>query len=67
MVTLTPIGVVHSQRTGTTDDDWDHDATDGTPVFDIKPVMRKFLPREPVRQPAWAGELMADYWLRQRK
>jgi tRNA (adenine37-N6)-methyltransferase len=156
MITLTPIGVVHSQRTDTTDDDWDHvaarieltpefdaealsgieefshveilfvfdradeaaverrsrhprgntawprvgifaqrgsrrpnrlgativrvlsregrvlhvsglDAADGTPVIDIKPVMREFLPREPVRQPAWAGELMADYWLRQRR
>jgi tRNA-Thr(GGU) m(6)t(6)A37 methyltransferase TsaA len=40
----------------------DLDAIDGTPVLDIKPVMREFLPREPVRQPAWAAELMADYW-----
>lgn len=38
------------------------DAVDGTPVIDIKPVMREFLPRGEVRQPAWAGELMADYW-----
>ena len=38
------------------------DAVDGTPVVDIKPVMREFLPREPVRQPAWASELMAGYW-----
>ena len=38
------------------------DAVDGTPVVDIKPVMREFLPREPVRQPAWATELMAGYW-----
>lgn len=38
------------------------DAIDGTPVIDIKPVMREFLPREEVRQPAWVGELMADYW-----
>src|SRR5215471_6942045 len=35
------------------------DAADGTPVLDIKPVMREFLPREPVRQPDWAGDLMA--------
>jgi tRNA (Thr-GGU) A37 N-methylase len=38
------------------------DAIDGTPVLDIKPVMAEFLPREPVRQPAWSTELMADYW-----
>jgi len=38
------------------------DAIDGTPVLDIKPVMREFLPRGEVRQPAWVSELMADYW-----
>jgi tRNA-Thr(GGU) m(6)t(6)A37 methyltransferase TsaA len=38
------------------------DAVDGTPVLDIKPVMREFLPRTEVRQPAWASELMRDYW-----
>jgi len=38
------------------------DAADGTPVLDIKPVMREFLPREPVRQPPWVAELMAGYW-----
>jgi tRNA-Thr(GGU) m(6)t(6)A37 methyltransferase TsaA len=38
------------------------DAIDGTPVLDIKPVMAEFLPREAVRQPAWATELMRDYW-----
>lgn len=40
------------------------DAADGTPVIDIKPVMREFLPRGEVRQPAWASELMAGYWTR---
>jgi tRNA-Thr(GGU) m(6)t(6)A37 methyltransferase TsaA len=40
------------------------DAIDGTPVLDIKPVMAEFLPREPVRQPAWSHELMRDYWER---
>jgi tRNA-Thr(GGU) m(6)t(6)A37 methyltransferase TsaA len=39
------------------------DAIDGTPVLDIKPVLREFLPREPVRQPDWVAELMRDYWL----
>jgi tRNA-Thr(GGU) m(6)t(6)A37 methyltransferase TsaA len=38
------------------------DAIDGTPVLDIKPVMREFLPREEVRQPDWAAELMKNYW-----
>jgi tRNA (Thr-GGU) A37 N-methylase len=38
------------------------DALEGTPVLDIKPVLREFLPREAVRQPAWASELMRDYW-----
>lgn len=38
------------------------DAIDGTPVIDIKPVMRQFLPRGEVRQPEWVSELMAAYW-----
>lgn len=38
------------------------DAVEGTPVLDIKPVMREFLPRTPVRQPDWSRELMRDYW-----
>jgi tRNA (Thr-GGU) A37 N-methylase len=38
------------------------DAIDGTPVVDLKPAMREFLPRGPVREPAWAAELMKDYW-----
>lgn len=38
------------------------DAIDGTPVVDLKPVMREFLPRGEVKQPAWVDELMRDYW-----
>ena len=38
------------------------DAIDGTPVLDIKPVMKGFLPRDEVREPEWAAEIMADYW-----
>ena len=38
------------------------DAIDGTPVLDIKPVMKEFLPHEEVRQPAWATDLMKNYW-----
>jgi tRNA (Thr-GGU) A37 N-methylase len=40
------------------------DAVDGTPVLDIKPVIREFLPREEVRQPEWTTELMREYWSR---
>ncbi|HPL15824.1 MAG TPA: TrmO family methyltransferase [Spirochaetota bacterium] len=40
----------------------DLDAINGTPVMDIKPVMKGFLPRGPVTQPAWADEIMEDYW-----
>ena len=40
------------------------DAIDGTPVIDLKPAMREFQPRGDLRQPAWATELMRDYWAR---
>ena len=38
------------------------DAVDGTPVLDIKPVWSGYLPRDAVREPQWAKELMATYW-----
>jgi tRNA-Thr(GGU) m(6)t(6)A37 methyltransferase TsaA len=38
------------------------DALDGTPVLDLKPHMKGFEPRGEVREPAWAGEIMAKYW-----
>ena len=38
------------------------DAIDGTPVVDIKPYMSGFAPRGELVEPAWARELMADYW-----
>jgi tRNA-Thr(GGU) m(6)t(6)A37 methyltransferase TsaA len=38
------------------------DAIDGTPVLDIKPYMTGFAPRGEVVEPAWAAEIMADYW-----
>ncbi len=39
------------------------DAFDGSPVLDIKPVFVEFTPdRAVIRQPAWARELMADYF-----
>lgn len=40
------------------------DAIDGTPVLDIKPVMKGFLPRGDIREPDWARALMAGYWTR---
>lgn len=43
------------------------DALDGTPVIDIKPVFREFLPSDPVVQPPWTHELMRDYWTRRPK
>jgi tRNA (Thr-GGU) A37 N-methylase len=38
------------------------DAVAGTPILDIKPIMREFLPREEINQPDWATELMKNYW-----
>lgn len=38
------------------------DALHGSPVLDIKPVMRGFGPRGDIREPEWARDLMAHYW-----
>lgn len=38
------------------------DAIDGTPILDIKPYTTKFQPRDPIREPAWMRQLMADYY-----
>jgi tRNA-Thr(GGU) m(6)t(6)A37 methyltransferase TsaA len=38
------------------------DAIDGTPILDIKPVMKEFLPSSEVRQPKWSNDLMKEYW-----
>ena len=38
------------------------DALDGTPIIDIKPVMKEFLPKDEVRQPEWSISLMRNYW-----
>ncbi len=40
------------------------DAIDGTPVLDVKPWIEAFGPLGSVRQPAWATELMCDYYAR---
>ncbi|MFJ9462643.1 tRNA (N6-threonylcarbamoyladenosine(37)-N6)-methyltransferase TrmO [Viridibacillus arvi] len=38
------------------------DAIDGTPIIDIKPVMKEFLPKGEVKQPNWSTSLMERYW-----
>ncbi|NGO76787.1 SAM-dependent methyltransferase [Streptomyces sp. YC504] len=37
------------------------DAVTGTPVIDVKPVMREFLP-ENVSQPQWVEDVMSEYF-----
>lgn len=38
------------------------DAIDRTPIIDIKPVMKEFLPKGEVKQPSWSISLMDRYW-----
>ena len=38
------------------------DAIDGSPVIDIKPVFREYLPSDYIIQPLWVIELMKNYW-----
>ena len=40
------------------------DAIDKTPVIDIKPVFKEYLPDNisEVKQPNWVNELMKNYW-----
>ncbi len=38
------------------------DAINGTPVLDLKPVMREFQPAGEIRQPVWSREIMSRYW-----
>ena len=38
------------------------DAINETPVLDIKPVMKEFLPEKGIKQPQWSVELMKEYW-----
>lgn len=38
------------------------DAIDGTPIIDMKPVMKEFLPKGVIKQPAWSTDLMKAYW-----
>ncbi|MCI1774924.1 SAM-dependent methyltransferase [Paenibacillus lautus] len=38
------------------------DAIQETPIIDIKPVMKEFLPKSEVKQPKWSNSLMERYW-----
>lgn len=38
------------------------DAINGTPVIDIKPVFKEYLPQGEVKQPIWVSKLMKNYW-----
>lgn len=38
------------------------DCINGTPILDIKPVMKEFLPKEPITQPEWTHDIMKHYW-----
>jgi tRNA (adenine37-N6)-methyltransferase len=38
------------------------DALDGSPLLDVKPYLREFAPRGPIRQPDYTGELMRNYF-----
>ena len=38
------------------------DAINGTPVLDIKPVIKEFEPKGIITQPEWADDLMKNYW-----
>jgi hypothetical protein len=64
-----PIGTVRAARSLPEDSFWGgietamgSSALDGTPVIDIKPVRREFLPRSALVQPPSSIELMARYW-----
>ncbi|MFV8829815.1 SAM-dependent methyltransferase [Alkalihalobacterium sp. APHAB7] len=38
------------------------DCINETPILDIKPVMKEFLPKEPITQPKWSHGIMKNYW-----
>jgi len=38
------------------------DAINNTPVLDIKPVFKQFLPHGEIQQPEWVNEIMKSYW-----
>jgi tRNA (Thr-GGU) A37 N-methylase len=38
------------------------DAINGTPILDIKPVIKEFNPSQETKQPDWVADLMQHYW-----
>ena len=38
------------------------DAINGTPVLDIKPVIKEFGVQKEITQPEWVSDLMRNYW-----
>jgi len=38
------------------------DAIDGTPILDIKPVMKEFEPKGNIKQLVWTQVIMKNYW-----
>ncbi|MFN7249859.1 MAG: SAM-dependent methyltransferase [Anaerobacillus sp.] len=38
------------------------DCINETSILDIKPVMKEFLPKGPIKQPDWTSEIMRNYW-----
>jgi len=49
----------HSERTITVRG---LDAINGTPIIDIKPIMKEFLPKGEIKQAEWSKALMEKYW-----
>jgi len=39
------------------------DAIDKTPVLDIKPFVKEFMPREETVQPTWISQIMKNYYI----
>ncbi|MEU3277624.1 SAM-dependent methyltransferase [Streptomyces antibioticus] len=44
----------------------DLDAVDGTPVYDLAPYFEEMGPQGEVREPAWPGEMLKEYWAQAR-
>ncbi|MEM9243956.1 MAG: SAM-dependent methyltransferase [Pseudomonadota bacterium] len=38
------------------------DAINGTPVLDIKPCIKAFLPKQSIKEPAWTDDIMRNYF-----
>ncbi|MER6131887.1 SAM-dependent methyltransferase [Streptomyces sp. NPDC001815] len=40
----------------------DLDAVEGTPIYDLGPYFKEMGPQGEIREPAWPGEMLQDYW-----